>query len=102
MDRQKNRCGNGCATIEDFRARAVNPHRLGDVLQVLHVETDPHHSQVRDDFEEYWSALEIELAQRTEPWRPGVATDQSLQVAVGWFEWWVRKVLDESLLDEHG
>jgi hypothetical protein len=33
---------------------------------------------------------------------PGVATDESLRVAAGQFERWVMKVLDESVLGEHG
>jgi hypothetical protein len=32
----------------------------------------------------------------------GITTEESLRVAVGEFEWWVSKVLDESGLGEHG
>lgn len=91
------------ARIQEFRAGAISLHQLVDDLRGLSVEADPHDSRVRDDFEYYWSALEIELAQRSEPWMPpGVATDESLRVAAGEFEWWVMKVLDESVLGEHG
>lgn len=91
------------AKIEDFRAGAVSLRQLVDDTRGLYVEADPHDSQVRDEFDEYWSALDVELAQRTEPWAPaGAATEQSLRVAVDEFEWWVKKVLDEHALGEHG
>lgn len=91
------------ARVEDFRAGAASLRQLVDDVWGLYVEADPHDSRVRDEFEQYWSALDVELAQRTEPWAaPGAATEQSLGVAVGDFEWWVRKFLDEHDLGEHG
>jgi hypothetical protein len=91
------------AKVEDFRAGAISLSRLVDDVRGLYVEADPHDPQMQEEFEEYWSGLDIELSQRTEPWAPpGAATEQSLRVAVGEFEWWVNKVLDEHSLGEHG
>jgi hypothetical protein len=91
------------ARIKDFRAGATSLRQLVDDLWGLYVEADPHDLHVRDEFEEYWSALDVELAQRTEPGAvPGAASEQSLRVAVGEFEWWVKKVLDEHALGEYG
>jgi hypothetical protein len=90
------------ARIEELRAGTISLHQLVDDLRGLYVEADPHDSRVRDDVEHHWSALEIEHAQRSEPWMPGVATDESLRVAAGQFESWVMTVLDEAVLGEHG
>lgn len=104
MDRHKQRMWQRMlARVEDFRAGAISLARLVDDIRGLHVEADPHDSQVQDDFEEYWSGLDIELSKRSEAWAPpGAGTEQSLRVAVGEFEWWVKKVLDEHPLGEHG
>jgi hypothetical protein len=103
VDRHERMWQRMLAKIEDFRTGAISLRQLVDDVRGLYVEAAPHDAQVTEEFEEYWCALDVELARRTEPRAPGgAATEQSLRVAVGDFEWWAKKVSDEHGLGERG
>ena len=89
--------------VEDQRAGRITLGTLVTDVRGLFVEADPHDSQLREDFETYWSPIDAEYELRTEPWAPrGAASEEQLKAALDRFVRWVTTAPLSNESRDHG